>query len=432
MHESVQIVFLRLLACGLWGRAPERFMEMSEAQWEELHRLAQRQGVLALVYDGLCTPFPSASDISDVMLGTMAASPVETPGSAGTRAAATPGTKVTSVAAIDMMPVELAVRWATEVLENERGYERMASVIELQRRAWEKRGLEAVLQKGHSVAAYYPVPEHRSCGDIDWYFPRREDFRMACRVAQENGLELKWDSDGDVSYTLSGMVVEHHRKGMPQDTPEQMLLMLEDHVLKHAMVMGVGLKQVCDVAILRHAVANRTAKSRTAANRVSVSSTSAAQCRSAASSAGVTESRPHNTSGSGWDRQLAGSRWSRLLARAIEHLGLDAPVPLNGSADPAASACNADLAASSRNGCAFGLAEPRGRELQSWRRRRELRDAQRLAELILEDGNMGLDKENRFSGFAKRAALFLRYAPVKFLSRWLSLICGRLLRLLHL
>ena len=344
-------------------------MEMSEAQWEELHRLAQRQGVLALVYDGLCTSFPSASDIS---------------------------------AAIDMMSVELAARWATEVLENERGYERMASVIELQRRAWEKRGLEAVLQKGHSVAAYYPVPEHRSCGDIDWYFSRREDFRKACCVAQENGLELKWDSDGDVSYTLSGMVVEHHRKGMPQDTPEQMLLMLEDHVLKHAMVMGVGLKQVCDVAILRHAVA---------------------QCPPAASSAGVTEGRPQNASGRGWDRQLAGSRWSRLLARAIEQLGLDAPVPLNGSADPAASACN---------GCAFGLAEPRGRELQSWRRRRELRDAQRLAELILEDGNMGLDKENRFSGFSKRAALFLRYAPVKFLSRWLSLICGRVFRLLHL
>lgn len=385
MHESVQIVFLRLLACGLWGRAPERFMEMSEAQWEQLHRLAQRQGVLALVYDGLCTPFPSASDISAAMPGTMATS-----------------------AAVDMMPVELAARWATEVLENERGYERMASVIELQRRAWEKRGLEAVLQKGHSVAAYYPVPEHRSCGDIDWYFPRREDFRKACRVAQENGLELKWDSDGDVSYTLSGMVVEHHRKGMPQDTPEQMLLMLENHVLKHAMVMGVGLKQICDVAILRHAVANRNA---------------ASQCPLAVSSAGVTAGRLHNASGSGWDRQLAGSRWSRLLARAIEHLGLDAPVPLNGSADPAAS---------SRNGCALGLAEPNRKEQQSWRRRRELRDAQRLAELILEDGNMGLDKENRFSGFSKRASLFLRYAPVKFLSRWLSLICGRIFRLLHL
>ncbi len=382
-------------------------MEMSEAQWEELHCLAQRQGVLALVYDGLCTPFPSASDTSDVMPGTMA-----------TSVTAAPGTLATS-AAVDMMPVELAARWATEVLENERGYERMASVIDLQRRAWEKRGLEAVLQKGHSVAAYYPVPEHRSCGDIDWYFPRREDFRKACRVAQENGLELKWDSDGDVSYTLSGMVVEHHRKGMPQDTPEQMLLMLEDHVLKHAMVMGVGLKQVCDVAILRHAVANRT----TAAQCPSAASTAASHCPPAASSAGVTAGQSHNASR---------SRWSRLLARAIEHLGLDAPVPLNGSADPAASACNADLAASACNGCGFDLAEPRGRELQSWRRRCELRDAQRLAELILEDGNMGLDKENRFSGFMKRASLFLRYAPVKFLSRWLSLICGRIFRLLHL
>lgn len=403
MHESVQIVFLRLLACGLWGRAPERFMEMSEAQWEELHRLAQRQGVLALVYDGLCTPFPPASDISSAAPGTKA-----------TSVTATLGTLATS-AAVDMMPVELAARWATEVLENERGYERMASVIELQRRAWEKRGLEAVLQKGHSVAAYYPVPEHRSCGDIDWYFPRRLDFRKACRVAQENGLELKWDSDGDVSYTLSGMVVEHHRKGMPQDTPEQMLLMLEDHVLKHAMVMGVGLKQICDVAILRHAVANRTAAAHCPpAASTAASRTAAQQCPPAASSAGVTAGRPHNTSG---------SRWSRLLARAIEHLGLDAPVPLNGSADPAAS---------TRNGCGFDLAEPRGRELQSWRRRRELRDAQRLAELILEDGNMGLDKENRFSGFSKRAALFLRYAPVKFLSRWLSLICGRIFRLLHL
>ncbi len=42
-------------------------------------------------------------------------------------------------------------------------------------------GLRPVLQKGQGVAALYPDPSHRECGDIDFYFPERQPLRQAPR-----------------------------------------------------------------------------------------------------------------------------------------------------------------------------------------------------------------------------------------------------------
>lgn len=307
--------FFNLLSCGLWGTDVPSDLAFSESEWAEVYAVARRQAVGCIVYDAV------------------AASP----------------------ALADSVPDAIAAKWMVAQQKNEADYRKMSAIIDAQRRAWEKREIEAVLLKGHSVAALYREPAHRSCGDVDWFFPRPGDFEKANSVACANGLALETDSDGDVHYVLSGMVVEHHRDGFRQDSLADMALMLEDHVLKHAMVMGVGLKQVCDVAVVRAAIASEDGEEELNAALIS--------------------------------QGLAG--WDRLLCSAISLMGLlpyaDLSVPFS--------------------------------------------DASALVELFLSDGNMGLDKKNRFSGFWKRVSLLARYAPRRMASRWLSLVRGRIRRI---
>ena len=71
------------------------------------------------------------------------------------------------------------------------------------------------------------------------------------------------DSDGGVHYALSGVVGEHRRRwsdassararrvidALSPETPEAQLVMRNVHILKHAMVGGIGLRQLCDLAM---------------------------------------------------------------------------------------------------------------------------------------------------------------------------------------
>lgn len=147
------------------------------------------------------------------------------------------------------MPVNLREVWSKEVAAIERRNARIAKVAEVQNAAWERRGITAVELKGQAVAALYPVPRHRISGDIDWWFPTREDWKKAIEAAHDNGCETRTDSDGDIHYTVSGVVVEHHSKGFQENTPEGRIAFLCWHIAKHAMVFGVGMRQVCDYAL---------------------------------------------------------------------------------------------------------------------------------------------------------------------------------------
>ena len=143
----------------------------------------------------------------------------------------------------------LAARWLMEAGEAEKEYGRIKSVVEAQRAVWESRGIDAVLLKGLESAKYYPVPEHRINGDIDWWMRGRESWDSALGWLGEEGIGWKRDSDGDISYEYSGVLVEHHRKGFAGEGPEAELLYLAEHVFHHAAVSGVGLRQVCDYAM---------------------------------------------------------------------------------------------------------------------------------------------------------------------------------------
>lgn len=198
--------FLVLLRCALWGGRPD--LRLSEADWLELWSQACRQGVWALLYDVVRNLPPEAG-----------------------------------------LPEILAAKWAEGAAEVESRNAAMASLVSVQKGIFDRHGIEAVQLKGLSLAHWYPVPQHRLCGDVDWWFPRTGDWEKALALVKDAGAKVSADSDGDVHYRANGIVVEHHRKGYDMPGIEGELLLLVGHIFHHAAVTGVGVRQLCDLAL---------------------------------------------------------------------------------------------------------------------------------------------------------------------------------------
>lgn len=115
-------------------------------------------------------------------------------------------------------------------------------------------GLAPVVMKGVSVAAFYRHPEFRTAGDIDIHLPSSE-IKQAAALLDESAVS----PDGSRTGRFEGVAVDLHdryfdlhcatRKLPAVGTPEATLLMLSAHILKHAIGPGVGLRQLCDMAM---------------------------------------------------------------------------------------------------------------------------------------------------------------------------------------
>lgn len=205
-RDHTETVFLSFLKASFQGSAPETVPSGGD-EWVSVYEMACRhsvQGLLFSVVEGL----PSGSGI----------------------------------------PAGLAAKWIADVRRIESNHARMSEIVRKQKGTWAKYGIDAVLLKGLETASMYPVPQRRQCGDIDWWIRTEADWNKALQVLENNGLAWKEDSDGDIGYQLGGVMVEHHRKGLASDGVEGRLLYLNEHILHHALVMGAGMRQLCDYA----------------------------------------------------------------------------------------------------------------------------------------------------------------------------------------
>lgn len=155
--------------------------------------------------------------------------------------------------------------------------------------AFRDNGIESVLMKGQGVAANYPVAELRQCGDIDLYVGK-ENYDAACALvntmAGEKEAAKGYGTELNYHVKVEGIVVEIHRltslfyyremnaiyepysdKGMsvggnsmmingvnvwlPADTFN--VLFVFHHAYNHFISGGIGMRQLCDWAMLLHA-----------------------------------------------------------------------------------------------------------------------------------------------------------------------------------
>lgn len=168
-------------------------------------------------------------------------------------------------------------------------HSRINAVIAKVVTALRKKGIESVLMKGQGLAADYPVAVLRQCGDIDLYVGE-QNFDAACAVVNDlaGQEEVAKNYIDDIHYQLKvdEVVVEIHRvtcrfpdeeedvvfqsyseKGMkaggnfmmtngvrvwlPNDTFNAFFVFY--HAWGHLLSGGIGMRQLCDWAVLLHA-----------------------------------------------------------------------------------------------------------------------------------------------------------------------------------
>ena len=241
MDRTLQALFA-LLQAGLWGRyndAAASVFPLSAEEWECVFTLARQQTVTGIAFRGL-----------DFL-------PEE----------AAP-------------PMVVAAKWMAHADRIEQSNRIMNGTVAKLYGHFASAGVEAVLQKGQGVAAMYPEPLLRECGDIDLYFPGHDG--VSDPLAGIPGAVRKRQPDNSWSYLVDGIVVEHHadlvdiqsprakryvkrlieKKGFEKvvtgdgvevmvPAPEVNLLLLSSHILKHAFGVGIGLRQFCDYAVAR-------------------------------------------------------------------------------------------------------------------------------------------------------------------------------------
>lgn len=230
-ETPVYRAFFYLLRSGLWGRTEdsETLFPLSENEWEEVYRIACKHTVEGIVYDGVL-----------------------------------------------MLPVDkrpgrsLLAKWTVAVERIECANKKTDRVLKELQDLFRQHTLKVILLKGQGVAAFYRDPSHRVCGDIDFYFPNRKDLEKANRLIEEKGIKLVRKTKGESYYSWKEVIVEHHGKlidiydpfrysrlrkleekeGYIGDVPSPVLnlLLLNTHILKHLLVMGIGLRQFCDMA----------------------------------------------------------------------------------------------------------------------------------------------------------------------------------------
>ena len=241
MDKTLQALFA-LLQAGLWGifdEAAASAFPLSAGEWERVFTLARQQAVTGIAFRGL-----------------------------------------------DFLPEEAAppmgimAKWMAHADRIEQSNRVMNETVARLYGHFASAGVEAVLQKGQGVAAMYPEPLLRECGDIDLYFPGHDG--VSDPLAGIDGAVRERQPDDSWSYVVDGIIVEHHtdlldiqsprakrdvkrlieEKGFEKvvtgdgvevlvPAPEVNLLLLSSHILKHAFGVGIGLRQFCDYAVAR-------------------------------------------------------------------------------------------------------------------------------------------------------------------------------------
>lgn len=241
---------LALVRAGLWERYDEAmasFFPLSAECWERVFVMARQQTVTGIAFRGL-DYLPEES----------------------------------------MPPMGLMARWMAYVDRIEQGSRRVNETVAMLYNHFAISGEKAVLQKGAGVASMYPEPLLREYGDIDLFFPEHDG--KSDPLAGIPGAVRTAKPDDSWEYNIGGVIIEHHshlvdiqaprskrfvrqliaEKGFETiridgcdvlvPAPEVNLLLLSSHILKHALGVGIGLRQLCDMAAASRCYADRVDK----------------------------------------------------------------------------------------------------------------------------------------------------------------------------
>lgn len=252
--NRMQHILLSLLRAGLWGEAPSvEDYPLTAEEWKQLFFESVKQTVQGVVFDGIqllpaeCCP-----------------------------------------------PEEIRAQWQYAVQEIEVKYLQHLKLISYLSIRYElEAGLSPVILKGLGLASYYPHPNHRVVGDVDFYFGGPANSEKINRLMERWGSRVERGDDDESIFMMNNVVLENHGTLITsfnpwvkkqtkavlaeqiasqtayqtvtlEKTPLRVLvpqhnhLLLLTHSLKHVLNSGIGIRQLCDVAMLLKAEKTNT------------------------------------------------------------------------------------------------------------------------------------------------------------------------------
>ncbi len=179
LNTSEQMLFALLRASLHQSDAEQScFQQVSEENWKQCYRLAARQGVMALAWDGVVT---------------------------------LPGHL--------QPPRALKLTWGMAVQNYEAKYARYCRVIQELSAFYAEHGIVTVQMKGVGLSNYYPVPAHREGGDIDIFtfsadtskMTDAQANRLADELMKQQGIDVDMRLYKHSNFYYKGVPIENHK-----------------------------------------------------------------------------------------------------------------------------------------------------------------------------------------------------------------------------
>lgn len=145
--------------------------------WKELIDLSYSQGVASLAVDGLQRLYDVNPELE---------------------------------LALDKPELEdLKYEWFGSVFTEEQNYSDISSRVEVLARNFKEKGIKALLVKGLSYASYYPIPQHRTFGDIDIFSP--ESYQQIDVILRDIADNFSVEYYRHSHCSLDGISIENHK-----------------------------------------------------------------------------------------------------------------------------------------------------------------------------------------------------------------------------
>lgn len=142
-----------------------------DINWDCIFRIAQRQGVLAIAWDGISRLLDNGATLT--------------------------------------IPRSLKLKWGinSEIVA-ERYHKQWVAATDIADR-FHERGIQTTVLKGFALSQHYPIPEHRPCGDLDCFLMGRyEDGNC---TAEACGAKVERDFYVHSHIEYKGLTIENHQ-----------------------------------------------------------------------------------------------------------------------------------------------------------------------------------------------------------------------------
>ena len=172
MSNNIESTLFQLLRIAIGTEGIESFCANSIA-WGDLYKLARKQGVLAISFDGLSQLFEADKELAKGF------------------------------------PQPLKLQWINAAFSIEQRYDYSQRVCAELVEKWSEYGIKTLCLKGLAFSTYYPIPSHRECGDFDCYL--YDDYDKGNDIARELGAKLDESMYKHSEMIYRKVMIENHR-----------------------------------------------------------------------------------------------------------------------------------------------------------------------------------------------------------------------------